>query len=135
MSKIIKFTPIILLLSLLVLVGCTLDSATSAKIQLSTTFFDLGEIDPNNGEVTNEFFIKNVGGSNLEIYSVSTSCGCTQAKVDSNNIAPGEQTRLLVTYDPNVHQGFVGEIQRIVYIKSNDPLQSELELELRGVQK
>ncbi len=131
----LKKTRLASLLGLLTLValvsGCSNQSAIP-KIELSTTSFDLGNIDPNQGVRTETFWIKNSGGDALKIVSVSTSCGCTKARVESEEIAPGEQTELIVSYDPSVHPELVGKIERVVYIKSNDPLQEEVELNLVG---
>lgn len=102
------------------------------KIELSTTSFNLGDINPDEGTRTETFYVKNTGDSILVISSVSTSCGCTEAEVGSEEILPGEQTELVVHYDPTVHPGIVGEIKRVVYIKSNDPSNEEVELELIG---
>ncbi|RMF56180.1 DUF1573 domain-containing protein, partial [Candidatus Woesearchaeota archaeon] len=108
-------------------------SNTSApRIELSADSFDLGDINPDNGIRTETFFVKNTGEMPLKIESVSTSCGCTEAEVESEEIAPGSQTKLTVSYDPSVHPGLTGRIKRIVYIKSNDPLNEEVELELTG---
>ncbi|MFQ5474466.1 MAG: DUF1573 domain-containing protein [Candidatus Nanoarchaeia archaeon] len=122
---------ILLMLTLLsvIVAGC---ASNSPKIELSTDKFDMGDIDPDAGLRTETFFVKNVGGAALNIESVSTSCGCTEAEVESEQIAPGEQTKLTVTYDPSVHPGLTGKIIRKVYIKSDDPSQGEVELTLIG---
>jgi len=102
------------------------------KIELSTNYFDFEDINPNKGLRTETFFIKNIGDAPLKIVSVSTSCGCTEAEVEEEDIGPGKQTELIVTYDPSVHPNLTGPIKRIVYVQSNDPLKEEVELELAG---
>ncbi len=77
--------------------------------------------------VESSFVVWNNGNSNLEILSVTTSCGCTKAWIDSEIIEPGNSTLLHVSFDPNAHNS-VGELKRTVYIKSNDPVKSELEI-------
>lgn len=129
MKKIILFGICIGFLAL-VLGGCA--NTGPAKIELSTDSYDLGDIDPSGGIRIEEFYVKNTGGEILKINSVSTSCGCTQAMVESNELQPGEETKLIVEYDPSVHPGLVGRIKRIIYIKSNDPFNEEVELELVG---
>lgn len=125
----------ILMMSIVALIivvsGCS-NGLKAPRIELSATSFDLGDIDPDKGERVETFFVKNTGDAPLSILAISTSCGCTEAEVESEEILPGEQTKLTVMYDPSVHPGLVGEIQRIVYIKSNDPLNKEVELELIG---
>lgn len=119
------------ILLVVIISGCT-NELGSQKIELSTTSFDLGDINPDEGIRTETFFVRNIGNSLLQITSVSTSCGCTKAEVESNEILPGEETKLLVTYDPRVHPNLTGPIKRIVYVQSNDPLLKEVELELTG---
>ncbi len=115
----------------IVISGCS-NKLGPPKIELSTTSFDLGNINPDKGIRTETFFIKNTGNGLLKIISVSTSCGCTEAKVESKEIPPGEQIELIITYDSSVHPELTGKIKRIIYIKSNDPFQEEVELELTG---
>lgn len=126
---------ILVIMSIVVLVilvsGCS-NGLNAPKIELNTKYFDLGDIDPSEGKRVETFFVKNAGKMPLNILSVSTSCGCTEAEVESEEILPGEQSKLTVTYDPSVHPDLVGKIERVVYIKSNDPLQEEIELELIG---
>lgn len=99
------------------------------KIEITPTSYDFGIIPYT--KVETDFQVRNAGGSTLEITSVSTSCGCTTAAIESKTILPGESTRLHVTFDPRL-MGEEGEIFRIVYIKSNDPKHPEVEIELRG---
>ena len=69
----------------------------------------------------------------LEINGLSTSCGCTKAAVESETIMPGKTTNLLVTFDPNIMgDDEVGDILRVIYIKSNDPNQPEVEVEIKA---
>jgi hypothetical protein len=118
-------------LLVVVVSGCTSGPATP-RIELSTTSFDLGNVDPDNGIRTETFFVKNTGNAVLEITSVSTSCGCTEAEVEAEEILPGKQAKLTVEYDPSVHPNLTGKIERVVYVQSNDPLQEEVELEITG---
>jgi len=120
-----------LIIILLFLVGCA-GQVEGPSIELSEAFFDWGDVNPDLGSKVEKFLVKNTGLDNLEIYSVSTSCGCTDAEVDSKLIAPGETTTLTVTYDPSVHPGLVGKMERVVYIKSNDPKHEEVDLTLVG---
>ena len=113
----------------IIISGC---SAVAPRIELSASSFDFGDINPADGLRTETFFVKNTGGAILNIASVSTSCGCTDAEVHSEKIQPGEQTTLTVTYDPSVHPELTGKIKRVVYVKSDDPLKEEIELEITG---
>jgi len=118
-------------ISLFLLVGCV-DQVEAPSIKLSETFLDLGNINPDEGLRIEEFYVQNTGSKNLEIYSVSTSCGCTKAEVDDEIISLGETTKLTVTYDPSIHPDLIGKMERVVYVKSNDPKNEEVELTLVG---
>ncbi len=101
------------------------------KIEVIPGSYDFGVIPYEKVEHT--FLVKNTGTAPLEIKGVSTSCGCTKAAVESETIMPGEATKLLVTFDPNIMgDNEVGEILRVIYIKSNDPSQPEVEIEIKA---
>lgn len=110
--------------------GCAAGAAEPGRIELSTTEFDFGTI-PNTQAVSQVFQVHNAGEGLLEIESVSTSCGCTTAKIDGRRLAPGEATDLTVTYDPLAHDGATGEFMRIVYVRSSDPNTPEANLMIR----
>ncbi len=88
------------------------------------------------GDVTKEgfsymFIVKNTGGKPLLINRVSTSCGCTLATIESENIQPGESTGLLVTFNPKLMKEEIkGKISRTIFIKSNDLENPEVEIKI-----
>ena len=47
-------------------------------------------------------------------------------------IAPGQSANLLVTFDPAVHKddSDLGDLIRIIYVRTNDPENSEVEVEI-----
>ncbi|MFA4871667.1 MAG: DUF1573 domain-containing protein [Patescibacteria group bacterium] len=104
-------------------------------IQITPAAFDWGTVIY--GEIAQKTFtIANAGNQPLEILRLSTSCGCTKATMAENDkiIAPGQSAEMSVTFDPAVHQDDMdlGEIVRVVYIKSNDSQKPEAEVELRA---
>lgn len=131
-DKLKKTLLILSLVSLLfVLSGCS-GGLPKSKIELSANNFDFGDINPVKGIQKTTFFIKNSGEAPLKLTQISTSCGCTKATPSSEEIAPGEQTELSVTFDPSFHPGTVGKIIRKVYIESNDPKSKTTEITLYG---
>ena len=87
------------------------------------------------GDISEHVFkITNVGTEDLEILKISTSCACTKANVADKDkiISPGESADMLVTFDPAVHKddSDLGELQRIVYVKTNDSENDEVEAEI-----
>jgi len=98
------------------------------RIVVDPTSQDLGEVPQKPLELT--YTVRNEGGSPLRIGKVSTSCGCTTATVERDTIPPGESTELRVVFDP-VEHNLYGKLLRIVYLRSNDPTNPEVEAEFR----
>ncbi len=98
------------------------------KIEITPISFDFGEIEY--GQVVEYTFkVKNTGLEVLEIRRVATSCACTTAKIVQEKINPGEEAELLVTYDTGAMSGphGKGEQERIIYVKTNDPINPQIE--------
>lgn len=101
------------------------------KIEITPKSFDFGEI--NFGEVVNySFKVKNLGNEILEIKRVATSCPCASAKIAKEKINPGEEVKLLVSYDSGAMGSShgKGKQERIIYVKSNDPINPQVEVEI-----
>lgn len=98
------------------------------KIEISPKVFDFGETEY--GRVLRHTFkIKNTGSKILEIKKLATSCACTTAEIAKEKINPGEEVELLVTYDTGAMSGphGKGRQERIIYVKSNDPINPQVE--------
>ena len=76
------------------------------------------------------FKVKNTGNEALEIKKVATSCACTTAKIDKEKINPGKETNLLVVYNTGAMSGShaKGEQERIIYVRSNDSVNPQVEV-------
>lgn len=103
------------------------------KIEVDQKSYDLGIV--KYGDVARHTFkIKNAGTKNLEILKLSTSCGCTKASIvdEDKIILPGKSVDMLVTFDPAVHKDDtdLGILKRIVYIRTNDSENKEVEVEI-----
>lgn len=107
----------------LLLVAC---KGSLPDIELFQTEVDFGQVP--NGEIRSvSVEVRNLGTGALTIESVTTSCGCTTAKVEPTTISPGGSGTLTVTYDSGAHgPSFVGSVVRQVFIASNDPDESEV---------
>jgi len=78
-----------------------------------------------------EVGVVNQGSRDLVIEAVSTSCGCTSARVIPTTLGPGESGSLQVTFDSGAHgPEELGPVLKQVFIASNDPDQPELEFRL-----
>ncbi|MBI3659634.1 DUF1573 domain-containing protein [Candidatus Acetothermia bacterium] len=116
---------------------------------------DLGTIDSSKGLVTTYYTVKNSGNGDLVINEMETSCMCTKASLVVNDqegpsfgmrahgglpkgwsarLKPGESAQLKVTYDPNAHGHYVGSVERMITVYSNDPKQPVKQVRFTGDQ-
>lgn len=104
-------------------------STPAPSIEIFPDSYDFGNVPYS--EVKTVLEVRNTGGLPLEIRGVLTSCGCTKAYIEEPYIPPGGSANLTVTFDPNVMGlDLYGRIFRIVYVKSNDPDNPEVEVEI-----
>jgi len=105
------------------------------KIEISPGSFDFGEIDY--GDVVSYGFkVKNSGQETLEIRRVATSCACTTARISQDKLEPGEEAELLVSYDSAamaLHGS--GREERIIYVRSNDSANPQVEVRIYATVK
>jgi hypothetical protein len=91
--------------------------------------YDFGSVEQ--GTLVNHtFIISNTGGDALKIKKVSASCGCTAAKPEKSELAPGESTNINVQFNT---KGRSGKQRKSVYVDTNDPEHTRLELKIYGV--
>lgn len=126
-----KLFLLIIALSLLVLAGCT-TTTKSPRVSVAPPAHDFGTIVQSEGPVSTTFSVKNSGREPLTINRLSTSCGCTTAKMDESPIKPNESREMTVTFDPMVHPDQFGKIERVVYLQTSDPENPEIEIDITG---
>lgn len=96
--------------------------------------FDFGAIDYGS-VVEHKFQLRNSGKKELNIRRIATSCGCTTAKVDKNNLAPEEETILTVIYNTGAmgdSPHAKGQQERIIYVQSDDPVSPQTEITIQA---
>ena len=98
------------------------------KLLVQPINHDFGTIEQGE-KVTHVFVLTNNGGDLLTILNVQTSCGCTAAKPEKNELAPGESTNLKVTFNST---GRHGAQKKNITIKSNDPENPLMILKISG---
>jgi len=103
----------------------------SARISFDKLDFNFGKIERTGGIVSADFIVSNTGEEILKIGELSTSCGCTTAKISKTEITKGDQAILTVYFDPNFHTEPLGEIIRTVFVPSNDPNTEEAEVNIK----
>ncbi len=105
------------------------EAMSRPQIEMAPLSFDFGDVQY--GEIVKHTFqIKNLGNEILEIKKVATSCACTSAQASQEKINPQEEADLLVTYNTGLMSGShaKGEQERIIYIKTNDPINPQVEV-------
>jgi hypothetical protein len=118
----------ILLITLTALAACSAGEPRLAVV----ADYDLGTVAK--GETaTAEIPVRNNGTAPLLVEAVSTSCGCTEATLSSLNIAAGAEAMLRVSYDSGMHESDEGEMERYVFIVSNDPVQPDMMIRFSAV--
>ena len=76
------------------------------------------------GEVaTTTFTLTNYAPLPVKIMRVSTSCGCTKASAEKEELAAYESTIVHVSFDPAVHKDDtdLGDLTRTIYIETDNP--------------
>jgi len=78
---------------------------------------------------TTSFTLTNYTPLPLKVARVSTSCGCTKANVDKEELGAYESTTVNVSFDPAVHKDDtdLGELSRSIYVETDNPNYSDLE--------
>ena len=101
----------------LVLTGCATQIGGKAILDVEASV-DLGEV--RLGETkTRALTVSNAGTGTLVISDISTSCGCTEARISSTTIAPDESAELSISYNSNFPGQIPGLLSRTVTIQSN----------------
>lgn len=102
--------------------------AGGPRLVLAHTSHDFGEV--TQGKIVEHRFpFSNGGDAELRILDVSTPCGCTVVLPDKTALAPGESSHIDVTYDSAARSG---DVERVVTVRSNDPVHPELTLHLHA---
>lgn len=80
------------------------------------------------------FTLTNFTPSPLTVKRVSTSCGCTKAKVEKEKLDPYESILVEVSFDPAVHKDDtdLGELTRTIYIETDNPNFAKLTMDIKA---
>lgn len=76
--------------------------------------------------------VRNNGRALLRIEAVSSSCGCTIGQMDATAVSPGGAAQMRVTFDTVAHGPQTGPARHAVYLRTNDPQNPEVEIEVRA---
>jgi len=65
--------------------------------------------------VSHEFRFKNTGSADLIIVKVDANCGCTASEYPAEPIKPGEEEKIVVTFDSKGRKGLNEKKVQIIY--------------------
>lgn len=98
------------------------------RLTLEKTSYDFGSI--KEGELVRaNFTFTNTGKSPLNIRETKANCGCTVSAPEKDTLAPGESSKISVTFNSN---GRRGRQQKMVTIFSNDPKAPTQQITING---
>jgi hypothetical protein len=128
----VKKTPLSIVLCALALVASAQEKPSPApagpRIAVEPATFDFGD-SVQNKTLHKEFAIRNFGRADLVIESISTTCGCTAALLDSKTVKPGGSTPLRVSLETRT---YTGPVERSVLVRSNDAENSRVEIKIKA---
>lgn len=107
---------LLLLLSFVVTTVVVSQKNGAPIISAKETDHDFGVIKEDNGKVSYEFSLDNIGNKPLVITRVISACGCTTSEYNQEPIYPGKSGKIKITYDPT---GRPGPFVKSVAIYSN----------------
>lgn len=87
------------------------------KLAFAAKSHDFGTISQDQ-KVTTDFTFTNTGKTDLNIRATKANCGCTVSNPDKDTLAPGESSKISVTFNP---RGRRGKQQKTITVFSNDP--------------
>ncbi|HEY9652468.1 MAG TPA: DUF1573 domain-containing protein [Coleofasciculaceae cyanobacterium] len=99
---------------------------SSPDIEVVTTY-NFGTISKGKIAVA-DLPVQNLGNAPLKVEGVSTSCGCTTAKLSPMTIPPGGKAILHIEYNSNAHEADKGALERYVFISSNAPQENDMQI-------
>lgn len=117
------------------------------KARVNENNKNLGKMSVND-EKTAEFTIENTGDKPLQLFKVTSSCGCTLGTISINGqkspefsmhsksnwtgtLAPSEKATVEITYKPSI-MPVKGSVTRSVYVSTNDPDNKELTFSVKA---
>jgi len=102
--------------------------ASGGQVALEEREFNFGKMDfRENG--SHEFTVTNHGDRILTLSPGSTSCGCTVSKINENELAPGQSTKVVVSWQAK-HK--IGAFKQSVTIITSDPHMPEITFTIKG---
>jgi len=100
------------------------------RIQFKSKVLVFGTMEQNESR-TRDFLFRNVGNEDLKVNEIRSSCGCANGKLDiSNRVVPPRGTgKIKITFNS---KNYIGGVTETIYIHTNDPENSKVQLTLKA---
>ncbi len=100
------------------------------RIQFKSKVLVFGTMEQNESR-TRDFLFRNVGNEDLKVNKIRSSCGCANGKLDiSNRVVPPRGTgKIKITFNS---KNYIGGVTETIYIHTNDPENSKVQLTLKA---
>ena len=108
----------------------TAKEGTVPEMLFEETVHDFGDM-IRGEKVSYSFKFVNIGGSDLVITRVSTSCGCTVSEYPKEPIAPGKEGAIEVTFDSAHKKGF--QNKTITVLANTEPNTTTLRVKTKVI--
>lgn len=108
--------------------GQPVELSQNAKVKIDAAEYNYGVAEQYTA-VEHAYTLTNTGTEALKIRQVKSSCGCTAAKPEKNDLAPGESTQVKASFNTGNRKGAQTKTIRVFTNSAETP---ELELKLTG---
>ncbi|HEV8486768.1 MAG TPA: DUF1573 domain-containing protein [Blastocatellia bacterium] len=124
----VVLVPIFMVLAFSVSARVKAFHAGPPRLAIASLEHSFGSVKPGT-PLTYTFKIKNEGQGDLEIKSVSPSCGCTTSNFDKV-VAPGKEGGITLAVEKT--EAYKGEVVKTATVVTNDPDKQQFVLTLRA---
>ncbi len=97
---------------------CVASLQAAPQLMMQDTVYDFGYV-PQNAHISHIFWLKSVGTDTLKIVKVTPGCGCTQAPIDKEMLAPKDSTRLEIIFNTG---SYIGPVEKTPRVSFNDSI-------------
>ncbi|GAA3560982.1 hypothetical protein GCM10022395_09590 [Snuella lapsa] len=95
--------------------GQTNDKKSAMELEVKNRKYNFGDVKQDT-LISKTFILKNVSKRDIKLNISSTSCICTEAKLNKNSLAPNEEAQLIMKFNT---EGKIGESKVYTIIDSN----------------
>lgn len=100
------------------------------RIVVSASVLDFG---PVADRKTQTVEVRNAGRAPLKVLAVTSSCGCTTARIAATTLPSRGASPLEITFDAAAHGPKPGPAEHSVYVRTNDTRTPEVEITIRAI--